>query len=100
VEVVRSATNLFPAKALWPGIVEVVGDQPDDLDRFRRVCLGWMASGWNPKNVKGMLQFHARKEIPGDNHNGQGARASPANEPVGFAGIREWCQAEGIVLDG
>jgi len=75
VEVVRSATNLFPAKALWPGIVEVVGDQPDDLDRFRRVCLGWMASGWNPKNVKGMLQFHARKEIPGDNHNGQGARA-------------------------
>ena len=103
VEVVRSATQLYPTKSLWPGIVEVVGDEQANLDRFKKVCLAWVACGWNKRNVKGMIQHYVEGRIPGDNHgNGRGARASPAaqQEPASWEGLRQWAKEEGITLDG
>jgi len=84
----RKATNRYPNKALYKGIAEVVGDDPDNLDRWERTCRAYVAMGWNPQNVKGMLQHYAENRIPGDDRKG-GARASPVVEPAGFAGLRE-----------
>ena len=88
----RSLTRLYPEKALWSGIAEVVGDNPADLDRFEKTVKSWMACGWNKRNVKGMLQFYVENRLPGDNH----ARASPNQEPEpkGFAGIRAWMEKQ------
>ena len=95
VEHFRAATNRFPAKPLWPGIVEVVGDAEADLTRWEKTCLAWVAMGWKPTNAKGMLQFYSRHEIPGDD-GGKHARAGPAKEPAAFDGIREWMAEEEI----
>jgi hypothetical protein len=39
----RASLHRFPAKPLWPGIVEVVGDDPDDLERWEKTCTAWLA---------------------------------------------------------
>jgi hypothetical protein len=86
----RKATNAYPRKSLWDGIVEVVGDDADDLDRWEQTCRAYIAMGWNPRNVKGMLEHYVEHRIPGDDRKAT-ARASPvSSEPAGFEGIREW----------
>lgn len=99
VDAYRRATNLFPRKSLWPGIVQVVGDDPDDVERWHQVCLSYVAMGWNPKNIKGMLEHYVERRVPGDD-SGK-ARASPgkqADDP--FAGIKAWAEKKGVALDG
>ena len=93
VQALRSATNLFPRKSLWDGIVEVVGENPADVDRWKRTALAWVACGWNPKNVKGMLEFYVKGELPSTSN----ARGSPRQlEPAGYGGLRDWMSEEGI----
>ena len=62
----KEAALLYPRKSLWPGIIEAVGDEPEDIDRWSRVCLAYVAMGWNPKNVKGMLDHFTEGRMPGD----------------------------------
>jgi len=90
VECYKSAMELYPAKALWPGIVQVVGDNEADLDRFKRICLAWRAMGWSPKNVKGPLEYFRDHRIPGDDKPAQKARqrAGPPTAEQVRAGIR------------
>ena len=78
----RSVTNLYPEKSLWPGIAEVIGEHPDDLDRWERVVKGWCAMGWNKRNVKTQLEYFRDGRQPGDD-NGRDARAGP--KPKQFA---------------
>jgi hypothetical protein len=69
----RSIAELYPARALWPGIAQVVGERPEDLDRWGRTIMAYMACGWNKRNVKGMMEWFAKGELPntrGGNGNG------------------------------
>lgn len=64
VQAYREATNLYPRKTLWPEIVLAVGADPPDVKRWRDTCYGYVAVGWNPRNVQGMLQHYAEHRIP------------------------------------
>jgi len=90
VECYKSAMELYPARSLWPGIVQVVGDDDTDLDRWKRICMAWRAMGWNPKNVKGPLEYFRDKRIPGDDKTSKGRhqRAGPPTADEIRAGIR------------
>jgi len=80
--------ELYPAKALWPGIVQVVGEDEGDLERWKRICLAWRAMGWSPKNVKGPLEYFRDKRIPGDDKPKGHQRAGPPTAEQVRAGIR------------
>jgi len=60
----RSVARLWPDKSLWPRLVEVVGDNPDDLAFWQHVVTSWIGCGWNKKNITGMLEFFKRRELP------------------------------------
>lgn len=64
VEAYREIAEVYPKKVLWPTIAETVGDQQEELDLWGRVVLAWVANGWRPTNVRGMLEFYGRREIP------------------------------------
>ena len=66
----RSVTNLYPEKALWPGIAQVVGEDEDDLDRWEQTVKSWLACGWNKRNVKTQLEYFRDRRIPGDDMKG------------------------------
>src|SRR3989304_6156329 len=70
-----------PAKTLQPEIDNLVGRREDDLALWRRIVHEWVAVGWNPVNVRGMLDCFTRQEIPGT----RGKQA----EPKGFAAVRQ-----------
>lgn len=70
IKTYREVMHLFPKEVLFPLIAQKVGQDPQALDLWREVCLGWLSLGWNPQNVKGLLEHFDRKEIPG-------ARAGP-----------------------
>lgn len=80
VQAYRSATNLYPLKSLWPGIAKTIGDEPGDLDRWKRTCLAYVACGWNPKNVKGMMEYFVRDELPSTKGGDSGTRRGRRGE--------------------
>jgi len=66
-----------------------IGPDPPSLQRWKNTINGWVGMGWNPRNVKGMLDFYRRNEIPGkDRNNGRpNAHQNPhgTTEPVELA---------------
>jgi len=80
VQVFREETHRWPAKTLQPEIDNIVGRHGEDLALWRRIVHEWVAVGWNPVNIRGMLDCFTRQEIPGT----RGKQA----EPKGFAAVR------------
>jgi len=69
VKVFRSKAHRFPSKCWWEEVDAVVGDDPADLERWGEVVFNWCGLGWNPTNVKGMLDCFKKNETPGDYAN-------------------------------
>jgi len=82
VRIFREETQRYPKKATQPEIENLVGRDPDELALWRRVVHEWVALGWNPMNVRGMLGFFSRQEIPT-------TRGGKATEPKGFQAVRQ-----------
>jgi DNA-binding transcriptional MocR family regulator len=55
VKVFRENTHRYPSKVWYSDIEQVVGDKPESLELWRRVIKEWLGLGFNPVNVKGML---------------------------------------------
>ena len=45
-------------------VESMVGTSEDDLNFWREVIEAWMQHGWYEKNVKGMLDWYGRRELP------------------------------------
>jgi len=73
VQVYRSYAGLFPKGTLWKMLSEAVGDNERNLRFWGNVVEAWVASGWNPRNIRGMLEYFQRREIPGTRLGQRGA---------------------------
>lgn len=60
IQAFRSIANRYPDKAVWPKIAAVVGEKPDDLERWQRTITGWIAAGHYKLNVGGMLDWYGQ----------------------------------------
>lgn len=80
VNVFRKNAHRFPAKSWWQKLEEEIGENESDLEFWGDVVFSWVGLGWNPVNVKGMLDYYRRGEIPGKEKR---------NEPAGFKAIRQ-----------
>lgn len=65
VDALRRATGHYPPKSWQSDIAQAVGDDEADLAFWHDVCKAWVGQGWKPRNVKGMLEYYRRREIPG-----------------------------------
>lgn len=77
VKVFRENAHRYPPKAWYSKIAEAVGDDPTDLEFWGRVVLAYVGLGWNPGNVKNMLEFYGRQEIPTTKGQQGKARSGP-----------------------
>jgi hypothetical protein len=80
VQVYREEVHRYPAKSWYQTIVEAVGD---NTDKWRGIVRDWIGSGWNPGNVKGMLDVFQngwQKPVGG---NGKTA-GTPGTIPAGM----------------
>lgn len=55
VKVFRKKAHRYPAKSWYKKIDEVVGGDPEDLEKWGEIVFQWVGLGFNPTNVKGML---------------------------------------------
>ena len=67
VDVFRENAHRFPARAWYATIGDIVGDDSANLERWGHTVFAWVGLGWNPTNVKGMLECYERNEMPGQN---------------------------------
>jgi hypothetical protein len=77
VEAFREVMECFPRRSLWEGIDETVGRETRELAFWKRVCLHWLASGYNPYNVKGALDCFRNGELPATNNRKNHNRGVP-----------------------
>ena len=54
----RSSAHRYPAKSWWKRVDAVVGDAEPDVERWQKLVFEWVGNGWNPTNVKGMLDAY------------------------------------------
>lgn len=81
IEAYRSAAHRYPNKSLYALICEHVKDDEASLELFKKIVTGWIAMGWNPANLNGILEFVDKGEIP--HKNGQSAEpAQPSPRKV------------------
>lgn len=64
VKIYRSLAHLYPEKALWPEIDSTVGAEPEGLKLWHDVVYGYISSGYHKRNIKQMLEYFRRREIP------------------------------------
>jgi hypothetical protein len=54
----RSSAHRYPAKSWWKRVDAIVGDAEPDVERWQKLVFEWVGNGWNPTNVKGMLDAY------------------------------------------
>ena len=81
----REVARRFPDKELWSDIAGAVGESETDLVLWREVVHGYVASGWNKLNIKAMLDYFKRREVP--NINGKIGHRAQSEHPA-IAGMR------------
>jgi len=84
----REVASLHIPKVWRDKAIQVVGEDPENIMRWRNHVTDWIGHGWNKANVKGMLESFATGGIKS---NGRGKNKS---EPAGFAGIREYLEEQ------
>jgi hypothetical protein len=90
VRVFRANAHRFPAKAWYGEVAGLVGEDEQELERWGKVVKAWVGCGWNPTNVKGMLEMFRRGEIPSTGGKGKGK-----SEPAGYDAIRSYAARHG-----
>ncbi len=70
IAVYRAITKWLPLPGIREQIMLAVGNVPDNVERWRQVVMAYCGLGWNPRNVKAMLEFYGRGEIPTTKQNG------------------------------
>jgi len=88
VKVFREVRRSYPPRETYALIHETVGEQPDALELWRQVLIGYSAMGWNPRNILGALDFFKRGEVPSASCNGKqkpGGNGNGHGEPIGKA---------------
>jgi DNA-binding Lrp family transcriptional regulator len=63
VQVYRDETHYYPPAEWGARIAAQVGAN-GNLELWREVVAGYVGCGWNPRNVKAMLEHFARGEVP------------------------------------
>ena len=81
----QEAIGRYPKKLLWKGIHAVVGEEPANVEFWRQVCANWLATDWNPQNVKGMLEHYQERKLPSTKPVNRGARQRPEYSPADYA---------------
>lgn len=79
IQAYRDETHRYPAKAWYQTIIDAVGD---NIDKWRGIAREWVGRGWNPSNVKGMLDVYANGWQKPD--NGKWVSGVPATIPQGM----------------
>lgn len=90
VKVFRENAHKYPPKAWYDDIVEAVGKEPANLELWGQIVKAYVGLGWNPGNVKNMLAYYEKREIPAT----KGQRQAAGIEP--HAGIRQWLTEQGV----
>lgn len=75
VDTYRKIANRFPDKATWSMLAEVT-----DLEFWEQVVTHYIACGWSKVNIKTMLEFYNRRELPKVNRNGHKTNHKMANQ--------------------
>ncbi|MBN1287863.1 MAG: hypothetical protein JXB47_20865 [Anaerolineae bacterium] len=86
VQAYRDVARLTPAAAARPLIADAVGEAEADVGFWRQVVQNWIATGWNARNLSGMLEFYGRRQLPGT--TGRAASGPTANGQVAAPSAR------------
>jgi hypothetical protein len=84
IDIYRSKARVFPDKTAWPSIEAEIPTDEKSLDRWGKTVEAYIVVGWNKRNIRGMLDFFGRNEIPGANGKYSHDNSSPTtpSEPT------------------
>lgn len=82
IQAYRDAAHRYPPKDWYQDVADQVGNDEATLARWRALVKDWIGRGWNPGNVKGMLDAFQAGGIAAS-PNGRGAPGRPRPDQHG-----------------
>lgn len=82
IRIFRQETSAGISRTWRDRIESEVGTDAADLEFWKKVIVAWLGCGWKPSNVKGMLEFYGRRQLPGTNGNGTPSPPSDTGPPA------------------
>jgi hypothetical protein len=70
IDIYRDEAHTFPPKSWWSDIADTVGSDEKSLTLFRSVIHAYIGNGWNKRNIRAMLDYYSRGQIPQTKANG------------------------------
>jgi hypothetical protein len=64
LEAYWAVTGRYPPRASEPLILAANISSKADLEFWRQVIRHWIACGWSPQNLKGMLDYYQERRLP------------------------------------
>lgn len=98
VSTYREIARRYPNKTLYEDIATAIGDSSESLEKWTAHIKDWISRGWNPTNIKGLLETF-EKGIEPRQQNGQGKQRqlTPPTEADYEASARENEQYERVL---
>jgi hypothetical protein len=96
VEAYREEAQIYPEKTTWDLIDQAIGDDPEDINFWRRVVKYYIGLGWSKTNVVTMIEFYERREIPSKKQEGKvlNGRTDKAGANGGYSRHNQQSEAE------
>jgi hypothetical protein len=54
----RDRAHLTVQETWRDAVIKAIGDEESEVDAWKNNVHTWIGNGWNPKNIRGMLEFH------------------------------------------
>jgi hypothetical protein len=92
-KIYQSVFNRYPKKTTWDQLLNVVGEDQGDLDRWKEILSRWLFLGWSEMNLAGMMDHFVKGTMPGEDHPSQSGKGG--RKPKGKQAVEELAKQEG-----
>ncbi len=64
IQAYRDRAHLYPPETWLRNVIDVVGEAPEQIERFKALVDSWIGRGYNPRNIAGMLDAFQAGGLP------------------------------------
>lgn len=82
IQAYRAQAKTYPDSSQMESVIAKVGDAPDALEFWGKVVAEYCLLGWNKRNIKNMLEYFERKELPMIQGGGSGKQSRREQQRV------------------
>jgi hypothetical protein len=80
IQIYRKEFHTYPRKETWEDIVSIVGEEPEHLKTWARVCHQWLMKGYYKFNITGLIECFHKGGVKTGGSRANGGSSTPRTQ--------------------